>query len=80
MIDQLLTVPEVASRLRMSSWGVYKMTQQNRLPVVRVGSRLRFSAKAIDDYLRHRTTGPRKVKETPVPELTSGTKRDALSN
>jgi excisionase family DNA binding protein len=61
-VDQLLTVKEVAKRLRLTPGGIYKLAQEKRIPTIYVGSRLRFSVKAIDAYLESRTTGKSKTK------------------
>jgi len=61
-----MDVKQVAELLNLKGWGIYKMVNQHRLPCVRVGSRLRFSAKAIEEYMKRRTTGPRIVKETNI--------------
>jgi excisionase family DNA binding protein len=41
-VDELLTVPEVAALLRLTSKGVYAMVENRRIPFVRVSNRLRF--------------------------------------
>jgi len=38
----LLTVPEVASLLRLTVKGIYAMVEGRRIPFVRVGNRVRF--------------------------------------
>ncbi len=38
----LLTVPEVASLLRLTVKGIYAMVEGRRIPFIRVGNRVRF--------------------------------------
>jgi excisionase family DNA binding protein len=49
--ESLLTVREVASRLRVSSASVYKLCRRGALPGFRIGGALRFQPAAIDEYL-----------------------------
>lgn len=60
--SRLLTVREVAEALSLSERGVYQLVRERRIPCQRVASRLRFAAKALEEYLRIRTTGPRRIK------------------
>ena len=45
----LLTVPEVAEMLRLTSKGVYSLVAARRIPFIRVSNRLRFQK---DDVVR----------------------------
>lgn len=47
--NELLTVPEVASLLRLTHKGVYSLVEKRRIPFIKVSNRLRF---ARDDVLR----------------------------
>jgi len=49
--ERLLTVPEVASRLGVSSALVYKLCERNLLRSLRIGGALRFQPEAIREYL-----------------------------
>lgn len=40
--EQLLTVPEVATLLRLTVKGIYAMVEARRIPFVRVSNRVRF--------------------------------------
>jgi excisionase family DNA binding protein len=54
LTKNLLTVPEVAERLRCSRWGVYAMAKDGRLASVRLSSRrLLFTEAAVDEAVRH---------------------------
>jgi excisionase family DNA binding protein len=41
-VHQLMTAPEVATLLRLPLKSVYDLVAMRRIPVVRLGSRLRF--------------------------------------
>jgi excisionase family DNA binding protein len=49
--EELLTVPEVAARLRMSSYRVYELARQGVLKSVRLGKSVRVKPSAVADYL-----------------------------
>ena len=62
--DQLLTVPEAAELLHLSTGTVYHLVSQRRLPVIRISARcVRFSRTALLCWLDSRTqpveTSPR---------------------
>jgi len=40
--EKLLTLRELASRLRMTESGVYKLVYRNKIPALKVGRLLRF--------------------------------------
>jgi excisionase family DNA binding protein len=61
-LPRYLDVRQVAKMLLLSERGVNHLVRERRIPCTRVGTRLRFSAKALEEYLRIRTTGPRKIK------------------
>ncbi len=48
----LLTVPETATRLRVSKWMIYNLIRSRRLRTVRIGSRRLVPATALHDFLR----------------------------
>ena len=51
-----LTVSEVAQQLRVSSGLVYKLARNGQIEHHRIGSRLRFSQRQVDDYLQRSVT------------------------
>ena len=63
-LEQLLTVPEVAAKLKVAPSYIYRLVHQHKLPATRIGNWcIRFSPKAVDAYLAGRTTGnSRKVR------------------
>jgi excisionase family DNA binding protein len=57
----ILTIREVAERMRVSASLVYRIVRSGALPCVRIGlgqGRLRILSEDLDDYLsKHRETG-----------------------
>ena len=52
--ELLLTIPEVARRLKVSDYRAYELARQGILKSVRLGKAVRVKPSAIDDYLsRH---------------------------
>lgn len=49
--SELLTVPEVAARLRISTGQVYQMFRRGELAGVRIGQRVRIYADAVQAIL-----------------------------
>ena len=52
MADRLLTAPEVAERLQLTTDFVYGLCRRGEIPHLRFGRTLRFRAEAIDTWLR----------------------------
>ena len=53
MTDRLLTVAEVAERLRLSHATVRRMAKEHRITFIRpLGGHLRFPEDAIEEYLQ----------------------------
>ena len=69
----LLTVSEVAQRLRVSASLVYRLVRQGLLPVVRVGlgqGRVRVLADDLDRYVsEHRETPEQSAQDTRPPPV-----------
>jgi excisionase family DNA binding protein len=55
--DRILTVPEVASYLRVSQATIYRMAQAGRIPARRVGRSWRFSSNQIREWFRRPEEG-----------------------
>jgi len=49
--SNLLTVAEVATRMRVSKMTVYRMIHAGEMPALRFGRSFRVPAKAVSDYL-----------------------------
>jgi excisionase family DNA binding protein len=65
MSGKLLTVPEVAERLRCSRWGVYAMARDGRLLAVRLSSRrLLFTEAAVEEAVRKAEHHPGEASNT----------------
>jgi excisionase family DNA binding protein len=57
--DRLLTVPEAADYLRMSSGGLYHLISQRRIPVVRISARcVRLSQRALLVWIENLSQEP----------------------
>jgi excisionase family DNA binding protein len=58
MNEELLTVEELADRLKVPASWIYQRTRcrgRDRLPHIKIGKYLRFEEKAVDSWLgRHR--------------------------
>lgn len=52
MTDKWLTVRELAQYLKISVDLVYKLTQQGKIPVSKVGNLLRFDREEIDAWVK----------------------------
>lgn len=52
MTDKWLTPKELAKYLKISLDMVYKLTQQSKIPVSKVGTLLRFDRDEIDQWVR----------------------------
>ena len=50
--DRLLSAPEVAERLQLTTDFVYALARRGEIPHLRFGRTLRFRAEAIDQWLR----------------------------
>ncbi len=52
----LLDAGEVAARLAIAPWRVYRLVQDGQLPAVRVGERtLRFESQEVQNYIERQT-------------------------
>ena len=55
-MEQLLTVDEVASKLKYSKSGVYKLVEKSKIPHIKIpGGGVRFSMKALEAWVEKRT-------------------------
>ena len=55
MMNRLLTVEEVAKLLRLSPRGVYNLVAARRIPHIKLGTRVRFKAEQIEEWLTRLT-------------------------
>jgi excisionase family DNA binding protein len=51
MADELLTVPEVAERLRMTAMTIYRWIDDGKLPAIQIGKHYRIRAADVEDIL-----------------------------
>ncbi len=63
--DDILTIPDVASLLRVADKTVYSLVQRGDLPGFKVGGQWRFRRKAIDSWIEVKTqvTGAQKAND-----------------
>ena len=52
-MNQLLKVSDVAEMLQLSEDRVYTLAREQIIPSVRIGRTLRFSSKAIDEFINN---------------------------
>ena len=52
----LLTVAEVADRLRLGRSTIYRLVQDGDLAAVQIGRAVRFEAEAVDDFINSKRT------------------------
>ena len=57
MIDEILTVPEVAKLLKVADKTVYTMAQQGEIPCFKVRGQWRFRRTGLDGWIEQRTAG-----------------------
>ena len=53
--DQLLTIPQVAERLRIGTTRAWAMAQRNEIPVIRLGRSVRVDPHALRRWLEEQT-------------------------
>ena len=51
-MERLLSVQEVADRLGVSFWTVYRMSRSGQLPSVRIGRRRLFASEDLEQLIR----------------------------
>jgi len=51
IVPKLLTVPEVATELRVSHWTVRNLIKDKKLPATKVGNQWRISVANLNDYI-----------------------------
>ena len=56
--NQLIDVPTAAKFLGLSVHTLYKMVSQRRIPYIKVGSRVKFDPRKLDEWIKQRTVMP----------------------
>ena len=51
-MSELLTVEEVAARLRITKQVAYRLAREGKLPSVRVGRSVRMSTEALESFIQ----------------------------
>jgi putative molybdopterin biosynthesis protein len=73
-MSEIMTVPEVASYLKVKSVTIYKLAKQGKMPVFKVGRYLRFEKDLIDQWIKEKikteekTNGKERSKEEGTKE------------
>jgi excisionase family DNA binding protein len=62
-MPEVMTVPELAERLNVSTITIYRLLKAGQLPAFRVGSDWRFSADAIAQWMKELEQGMRSAKQ-----------------
>ena len=76
MNDDILTIPEVASLLRIAEKTVYTLAQRAEIPAFKVGGQWRFSRGAIQAWIEERTRKSMpKSRNAGVPAAQTRTRR-----
>ena len=52
MSSQLLTIPEVADRLRVRRGRAYQLVREGQLPCVRLGAQVRVDPTQLDEWIK----------------------------
>lgn len=66
LADEMLTVPEIAKRLRVSLPSAYNLVGEGGIPHVRLSERrIRVPRSAFESWLLERTVGGPEQSETP---------------
>jgi len=60
-MPNVLTVDEVAEKLKMSKSTIYKYSEQSIIPSFKIGASLRFLENEVDAYLITLTKEPQKI-------------------
>ena len=59
MLNEVMTVSEVAEYLRVNPQTVYRKAKAGAMPALRIGRAIRFRKTELDDWLKGTTTGTR---------------------
>lgn len=57
--DEIMTMDEVAQKLRVNLARAYELARSGGLPVVRLGRQLRVNRQALEEWLRESTKTPK---------------------
>lgn len=53
MMENVLTVTEVAKLLRISKWSLYELVKRNEVPHLRLGKTIRFDRQRIESFIKN---------------------------
>ena len=62
MLDEILTLPEVAALLKVADKTVYTMAQRHEIPAFKVRGQWRFRRDDLETWIRAQTTTARRTR------------------
>jgi excisionase family DNA binding protein len=65
--DEVLTIDELATYLKVSKSSLYKLVQEGKVPGQKVGKHWRFLRSSIDDWLGNNSSGESAKQSTKKP-------------
>ena len=65
MLDEILTLPELAALLKVADKTVYTMAQRHEIPAFKVRGQWRFRRKDLETWIREKTTAAAKKGRRP---------------
>ena len=68
LMGLMLTVPQAASELRVSSRFIYRLCKKGLLEHFKLGNRIRITLEAIDDYLETNKKGIQQIESVKPPK------------
>ena len=63
MINEIMSVNEVSSYLKLTKSTIYKLTQKDELPHSKLGKQLRFRKSKVDSWIEQRERQAKKAKK-----------------
>lgn len=56
-LSDIMTAPEVAEMLKFKVQHIYQLRAQHKIPYIKIGERVRFSRKKIEEWLEQQSQG-----------------------
>lgn len=74
MLDEILTLPEVAQLLKVAGKTIYTMAQRGEIPAFKVRGQWRFKRADLDQWIERQKTAQHEIGTGPAPS-SSGVRR-----
>ena len=71
-MNKLLTVDDVSSLLRLSKSTIYSYVAKQKMPHIKLGTRVLFETKMLDDWVISRSSSHTPADATGLPDSTAG--------